>query len=116
MKFIISIILMALVSYVCGVYELPWWSIAVVACVISVLIHQKPWKAFLSGFIAILLLWGGLAWFADSANEHILSQKLASVLPFNGRSFLLIVVTAVLGAIVSGMGALTGSLLRTMRS
>ena len=115
MKFIISILLIALLSYVCGVFELPWWSIAVAAFLVSMFIQQKPGRSFFSGFIALLLLWGGLAWFIDVRNEHILSSKMAEILPLQGKYILLILVTAIIGALVAGLAALSGSLIRSLK-
>jgi hypothetical protein len=48
----------------------------------------------------------------DQKNNHLLATKVADLL-FHKRSYLLIIiVTAIVGAIVSGFAALTGSLLR----
>ncbi len=111
MKFIVSILLIALLSFAAGLY-LGWWSLALAAFIVAALIPQKPWKAYLSGFLGLLLLWGGLATMIDIKNQHILSQKLAQVLPLGGSYFLLILITALVAAIVAGFGALTGSYVR----
>jgi len=113
MKFIVSILLIALLSFATGLY-LPWWSIAIVAFIVTALIHQRPLKAFLTGFIALFLLWGIVAFAVDLGNQHILSQKIAEVLPLGGSSFLLILVTAFVGGIVAAFAALSGSYLRTV--
>ncbi len=113
MKFITSIILTALLSYAIGLFTtLPWWSFAITTLIVAMAIHQKPFKSFLSAFIALFLLWGILAWMIDSANEHILSQKVAQILPLGGSSIKLIIVTGVVGGLVAGFAALTGSYLR----
>jgi hypothetical protein len=111
MKFIISIFLTALLSFVICLY-MDWWSIAIAAFIVSVFIHQKPVKSFLTGFIALLLLWGGLSWWIDVKNEHVLSHKLAAVLPFGGSVLLMILVTALTGALVAGLASMAGSYLR----
>jgi hypothetical protein len=111
MKFIVSVLLTALLSFVACLY-LDWWSIAVAAFIVAVLIQQQPSKAFLTGFLALFFLWGGLSWWIDMKNEHVLSHKLASVLPFGGSAFLMILVTALIGALVAGFASLAGSYLR----
>lgn len=111
MKFIVSILLIALLSFAAGLY-LGWWSLALAAFIVAALIPQQPWKAYLSGFLGLLLLWGGLATWIDVKNQHILSQKLAQVLPLGGSYFLLILITALVAAIVAGFAALTGSYVR----
>ena len=114
MKFIVSILLTALLSFTAGLY-LPWWSIAVCAFIVSVLILQPPLKAFLAGFLGVFLLWLIFSWAIDSANNHILSHKIALIFPLGGASFLLILITALVGGLVSGMAALSGSYLRYYR-
>jgi hypothetical protein len=116
MKFIISVILTAALSYVCGVYELPWWSFAVVAFIIALLIHQKKGKAFFSGALALFLLWGGMALMIDNRNGHILASKMAHVFPLGGNYYLLIFLTAIIGALIAGLAALTGSMFRSIRN
>jgi hypothetical protein len=73
MKFGISILLTFIVSFAAGLY-LPFWSAALVAFLVAVFIYQKPGMAYLSGFVSIFLLWGGLSWWIDAQNNSILSQ------------------------------------------
>jgi hypothetical protein len=113
-KFIVSIILIMLLSFTTCLY-LEWWSIALVAFVVSAFIQQQPGKAFLTGFVALFLLWGGLAWWIDANNESVLSQKVAALIGVGSSSFLLILITALIGALVAGLGALSGSLVRRRR-
>lgn len=110
-KLIVSIFLTALLSFVCGLF-FPWWTIALAAFVVSVLIPQRPLLAFFSGFIAILLLWGAMAVVIDQLNQSILSAKIAAILPLGGSAYLLIFVTAFVGALVGGGAAITGSFLK----
>jgi hypothetical protein len=111
MKFIASVLLTALLSFVMCLYT-DWWAIAVAAFTVAILIHQKPVRSFLTGFIALFLLWGGLSWWIDMKNEHVLATKIAALLPFGGSIFLMILVTALLGALVAGFAALAGSYAR----
>jgi len=111
MKLLISILLTALLSFTAGLY-LPWWTIAVCAFIVSALIIQKPIKAFIAGFAGVFLLWLIFSWLIDSANDQILSQKIAQIFPLRGISFLLILITAFIGGLVGGLGALSGSYLR----
>jgi hypothetical protein len=111
MKFIVSILLTALLSFVSGLY-LPWWGIAIAAFIVSVLVPQGRGRAFLAGFVGVFILWGLLAWWIDSKNNSILSQKIAQVLPLGGSVFSLILLTAFIGALIGGFAGLTGSYLR----
>jgi hypothetical protein len=111
MKFIVSIILTALLSFAAGLY-LGWWSLALAAFIVAACIPQKPWKAWLAGFLGLFLLWGILATLIDVKNQHILSQKMAQVFPLGGSYMVLILVTAFIAALVAGFAALTGSYVR----
>lgn len=114
MKFITVLLLTALLGYAAPLY-FPWWSFAVTSFIIALLIHQKAGKAFLAGFLGLFLLWGIHAFLLDSANDHLLSQKVAVLLPVGGSSTALILITAFIGAVVSGLAALSGSLARTIK-
>lgn len=114
MKLILSIVLTAVLAFAAGLY-LPWWSIALVAFVVALLIPQQAWKAFLGGFIGVFLLWGILAWWIDQGNQGILSRRIAELLPLNGSVIVLILITAFVGALVAGLAALTGNFARKAR-
>ncbi|MBN8787013.1 MAG: hypothetical protein J0I84_07975 [Terrimonas sp.] len=111
MKFIISLILIALLSFAFSLY-LPWWSIAIVSFGVPLVIWQKPYLDFIAGFAALFLLWGGLAWYTSSANNHLLAEKIAVLVINKNSPLTLITITALAGALVAGLSALTGSLLR----
>lgn len=111
MRFTLATLLTGTLSFIAGLY-LPWWSIAVVAFLVALLIKQKVGLAYLSAFTAIYFLWGGLAFLFHIRNHGVLTQKIASLLPLNGNAFYLITVTAMVGAIVAGFAAMSGSSLR----
>lgn len=111
MKFFVAILLTAALAFIAGL-KFPWWWISIVAFLVAALVHQKPGKAFLSGFLALFILWGILAFRIDMANQSILSGRIAELLPLQGNSYLLILVTALVGGLVAGLSALSGSFLR----
>jgi len=114
MKMIVAIILTALLAFVGGLY-MQWWSLAIAALLVALLIPQRPFKALLSGFLGVFLLWAVLAWWIDFKNQGILSKKIASVLPLGGSSIVLLLVTAFVGGLVAAFAALSGSYLRSSR-
>jgi len=115
MKSIVAIILTALLALLGGIY-LQWWSVALAGFIIATLVPQKGGRAFLSGFLGVFLLWGIIAWWIDMKNEGILAKKIAAVLPLGGNEYLLILVTALIGGLVAGFAALSGSFLRASKS
>ena len=111
-KFVINTLLIALLSFAAGLY-FPNWIIAFVAFGVSLLIPLRPLLAFLAGFTALFLLWGGMAMAADLPNNGMLATKIALILPLNGSHYALVLVTAFVGALVGGSGALTAAFLKT---
>ncbi len=111
MKFLISIILTILLSF-CACLYFPWWSIAVVAFLVAALIRQTPLVSFFSGFTALFLLWGIMSFWISSNNNDILAQRVSLLIFNNNNTFLLILSTALIGALVAGLAALTASFLR----
>ncbi|MBX9735153.1 MAG: hypothetical protein K2X37_13945 [Chitinophagaceae bacterium] len=113
MKFIVSIIITALLAFAVGLFtKLPWYSFAVTSFVVGALIKQKSLLSFTAGFLAVFVLWIVLAMIKDIPNEHLLSTKVASILPLGGSWMVLLLITGLLGGLVSGFAALTASFLR----
>ncbi len=113
MKFFVSIIITAFLGYVIGLFtSFPWWSFAVTSFVVALGIEQSSTKSFFSGFLGIFILWIVLAYLQDSANAHLLSTKVANILPLNGSFTALIAITGLIGGLVGGFAALTASFTR----
>lgn len=111
MKFLASIVLIALLGVAACLY-LPWWSIALVAFIVAAIIPQKPLPAFLAGFIALFVSWGALSWYISSYNNHLLAHKVSLLILKMDNPMLLILATALIGALVAGLAALSGSFVR----
>ena len=116
MKFLVALILTALLSFIAGIYIPLWWFFAAVALLVALLVHQKGSKAFFAGFLGLFFLWLVLAFWMDKANDGVLSVKIASLLPLGGSKWILIIVTAFIGGLVAGFAALSGSYLRSSGS
>ncbi len=113
MKFFTALLLTILLSYAIGLFTiLPWYSFAICTLLVSVGIHQKPFKSFGAGFVGVFFVWVVLAFLQDNANEHLLSTKVANILPLKGSYILLTIITGLVGGLVGGLSALTGSYLR----
>ena len=90
----------------------PWWSIAVAAFLIGLIISSKSFSSFTAGFLGIGILWFIMAAAIDVKTGSILTERIAALfmLPNNWS---LILATAIIGGIVGGFSALTGSYLRS---
>ena len=82
------------------------------AFIIPVLIPQGHLASFISGFVALFLLWGILSLWISISNGNILAHRVSLLIFKADNSYLLIFVTGLIGALVAGFAALTGSFLR----
>jgi len=89
MKFITSLILTAVLSFAACLF-LPWWSIAIAAFIVAVLIPQHPGKAFITGFVALFFLWAALSYWMSVKNEHVLAHKISLLILKMDNPYILI--------------------------
>lgn len=107
MKLIIRIILIALVGFFAS-SMIGWWVLIPVAFLISFFLYGNNFASFLSGFLGGGLLWMGYAWKIDTETNQIMSNQLASILTLSDP-ILLVLVTGVIGALIGGLGSLSGN-------
>tara|TARA_R110000868_G_scaffold235273_9_gene489146 strand:- start:3625 stop:3963 length:339 start_codon:yes stop_codon:yes gene_type:complete len=88
---------------------LPWWSIVLPGLLFGYTFKKKGLPSFGWGFLAVFLLWGGQALYIHFANDGILSTRIATMLGV-GSPYFVILITGVLGGLVSGVATLTGAL------
>lgn len=113
MKFLLAVISTALLAYAGGIF-LPWWSVALAGFISGIWLLQKPGMSFLSAFSAVFLLWGCFALFCSQMNDDILATRFAQLILKSNNPLLLVIMTGIIGGLVSGLGALSGSLGRTL--
>lgn len=107
MKFIVSVVITALLAFSMGL-SLPWWSIAIAGLISGLLFPQKLILSMLSSFIAIFLFWGFMAFFISLSNDHILARRISILVLKQDNPILLVLVTALIGGITAGISSLTG--------
>jgi hypothetical protein len=114
MIFILITLVIFLLNFFTSVYLPWWWTVAIIPfLVVSVFKPIRSTYAFLSGFIAIFLLWSSTAFVIDYKNDHMLANSLAKL--FNlPHSFLLIIITGLVGGLVGGFSSLSGSYFRKL--
>jgi uncharacterized membrane protein YhaH (DUF805 family) len=106
MLFLIILIL----SFASGFF-LPWWVVAIAAFSAAFFAGKTPRQAFWSGFSAVFIVWIVLALFKSIPNNHILATKVAQLFHLPGW-WLLLLITGIIGGLVSGLAALSGLLLQ----
>lgn len=114
MHYLIETILIAVVAYVFSLF-LPWWSIALAAGLVAFLYNSKA-ASFWTGFIAVAVLWSILTFTLSAANGHLLANKMGQLLVPSGAvsGISMVFLTALIGGIVGGLGALTGKMGRKL--
>jgi len=112
MKFLLKVVLIVGLSYISALI-LPWWIVVVCAFLLNALIGSGALNSFLSGFLGIGLLWMIAAWIIFSGSEGDLVARLAPQFKAN-EGVVLVVYTAILGALVGGLGGLSGCYFRRL--
>lgn len=107
MKFIIQLVIIFVLAYLLELF-LPWYAIAI-AAFLGGMINSR--FNFFAGFLAIALLWTIKAGLIESASSSDLADRVALIFPVKEKA-LLYVVMALLGGLVGGFAATTGSALR----
>ncbi|HTE28373.1 hypothetical protein [Flavitalea sp.] len=110
MRFALAFLLTLVLSYLSGLV-FPWWIIALVGLSVGYLINMTPSKSFFAGFLACFILWAGIAFYTDIANEHILATRVGALFTLK-QPILMVLITGFIGGLVTGMASLTGALLR----
>lgn len=111
MRFILGLILVGVLAYFSPMI-LPWWSIAPLALLVGFVVGAKSLQSLLYGLLSGGAVWGVYTFMINKANEGILSNKMADLLNIDGGA-LLVIITMALGAVLAGLGSLSGSLLRS---
>lgn len=109
MKFLVQTLAILLISFALQ-YFLPWWTMAIAAFAVSYIFDEPPFPSFLSGFLAVGLLWLGMAFYIDFTTDSILTPKINQLLPLN-----VFFMTTVIGGLIGGLASLTASFLRLRR-
>lgn len=89
----------------------PWWCIAIPGLVFGYLFGENSYSAFGWGFAALFFLWASQTLYIHIANDAILSSRIADMLGLEAP-ILLILITAFVGGLVSGLSSLTGCYLK----
>lgn len=106
-------LLILITSFLLNLF-LPWWSIALPGLVLGYYYNKKALESFGWGFMALFILWSGQALYIHFANEAILSTRIAEMLQI-GSPILVIIITGVLGGLVSGLATVCGTYISDLR-
>ncbi|MDH5398321.1 MAG: hypothetical protein OEX02_09255 [Cyclobacteriaceae bacterium] len=105
MKLSTKTILIAIIAFIIQQY-FTFWSVALVAFLINILIRTGGFTSFLSGFLGVGLLWFLYSMYIDQNTLGIITDRIATLFQLPRVSLLLI--TGLLGGLVGGLAGLTG--------
>jgi len=106
-KNIINFIATIILAFVLSFF-MPWWSVMVVGFATSLFIPLEKRAVFFMPFLAILVFWFVYSLILSGSNDFTLAKRIAILLPLGGSSFLLMLVTGVIGGLAAGIAAVFG--------
>lgn len=92
---------------------LPWWTLFIPAILLGATLFKAPAAAFFTGFLSLFAAWFVQVLYVDIANESILSGRIAEMLGV-GQSWLVLLITAIIGGLIGGLGTLFGTQVRLL--
>mgnify|MGYP000710597895 CR=1 FL=1 len=104
--------IIALLSFVAQLF-MPFWIVAVIAAIVSLLTADSAVSGFASGSLAISTLWLIAILYLDISTFSVLTNKMTAIFSLPSKTYL-ILSTVSIGALLGGMGAATGALLRQL--
>ena len=112
MKVVFAFVLIIVLGFIAQLF-LPWWLIAIVCFVVGLSFIDKTSQALSTGFFAVFLLWGLTALLKSYQNDFILVDRMGELLSLNS-SWLVLLITALLGGIIGMLSTLSGYFLQTI--
>jgi hypothetical protein len=110
MRFIFSLLLTAIFSWICEQF-FPWYSVAVIAFLVAWFMNSRGLSSFISGALGVGLLWLGYALMIDYKTDSILSEKIAKLIGLDESVYMLLI-TFSIGFLVGGLSAWSGFTLK----
>ena len=112
-KIVSNFVITMILVYVLSLF-LPWWSLMLVAFTTGWLIPLSKITQFSVPFSSVTILWIFQAYSLSSANDFILSKKIATLLMLDGQISLLILLTGLIGGLSAGISGTLGYQCRTL--
>jgi hypothetical protein len=95
-------------------FILPWWVVGLVGFYVGCFVFDSPAKSFAYGFAALSLLWGMYAGILSYTNGGTVTSAISNMMGSKVSGTQLIYLTGIIGGLVGGMGAMTGTLFRRL--
>ena len=90
-----------------------WWWVMIVPFAYGAASARSGWKAFRAGFFAAGLLWLGTSFFLYLTGSGLIATRMARMFGL-GKSWLMIVATALVAAVAAGISGYAGYTVRAL--
>lgn len=111
MRIILFTGLIALLAFVTQSF-FPWWTIVIPSAVLGLLAFRKGNEAFISSFAGLFLLWLIHALMQHTTSSGDMTERMAAT--FGLPLVVLLLVTGLVGGLVSGFAGLSGYYLQQL--
>ena len=99
-------LIILLVSFLLQLFA-PWWIVVLIAFITCAMLAKTGKIALWHPFLAILLLWLGMALFKSIPNDHLLANRVGEMLMV--KSWLpILLLTGILGGFVAAISGFCG--------
>ena len=92
-------------------FVLPWWSLAIPALLLGLLLGKSGRSSFCYGFLGIASLWLIQTLIIHIQNDAILTTRMAELFSLPS-AWLVLLATTIIGGLAGGLSCLTGYLLK----
>ena len=103
-------IVILLISFVLQLF-LPWLVIIVISFAVCGVIGKTAKISFWQSFLAILILWLGMALYKSQPNGHLLAGRIAEMFGVKVW-YVVLLITVILGGLTAGISGLCGHYFR----
>ena len=108
MENLIKVLITITIAFILSLF-LPWWSIMVAGFIMGAIVGLKKADAFFIPFVAVAMLWIIQALVLAFPNDFTMTKKIAVLLPLEGNTFLLFLITGLVGGIAAGIAGVFGN-------
>ena len=112
MNFFIKVLVVGILAVLLEMW-LPWWGIAIGAFIIGMIDGGKKGLNFWAGFLGVFFVWAGFAYWIDMQTQSQLMLRISDLFTLPNVQ-LLVLLTGVIGGLVGGFSAWSGSLLKQL--
>lgn len=111
MKFLQYTLVVAVLAILLALF-LPWWSVAIAGFAGPWIVKRGFGASFAGGFLAVFLLWTGMALWISFSTASPLPDRVALLISPSLSGIGLALVSGAIGGLVAGTGSIAARILR----